>query len=96
MHRLINLSLDILAIVRLTKLILHDYITEDIRNYVFKHFPPAKSKLGYLFTCPWCMSIWVAALYIPLKRLNPQFATYLSELLTASLVTGVLNEKGII
>lgn len=91
-----RLLLDILAVIRLTKLILHDYITEDIRNYIFTKFPPADSKLGYLFTCPWCMSIWVAALYFVLRRTHPEFTNYLSELLTASLATGILNEKGII
>ena len=51
-----------LATYRITRLITRDVITESIRNRVWKKYPPESSKLGYLFTCEWCMSIWTASL----------------------------------
>ena len=51
-----------LATYRLTRLITRDVITEPLREWVWKRKPPEKSKIGYLFTCDWCMSIWTASL----------------------------------
>jgi hypothetical protein len=51
-----------LATFRLTRLITRDVITESLRNRVWKKYPPESSKVGYLFTCEWCMSIWTASL----------------------------------
>jgi hypothetical protein len=51
-----------LATFRLTRLITRDVITESLRNKVWKKYPPESSKVGYLFTCEWCMSIWTASL----------------------------------
>ncbi len=51
-----------LATFRITRLITRDVITEPIRTRVWKKYPPESSKLGYLFTCEWCMSIWTASL----------------------------------
>lgn len=53
-----------LATYRLTRLITRDSITEPIREWIWKRRPPEKSKIGYLFTCEWCMSIWTASLLI--------------------------------
>ncbi len=51
-----------LATFRITRLITRDVITEPIRTRVWKKYPPESSKLGYFFTCEWCMSIWTASL----------------------------------
>ena len=51
-----------LATYRLTRLITRDVITEPLREWVWERKPPEKSKIGYLFTCDWCMSIWTASL----------------------------------
>jgi hypothetical protein len=51
-----------LATFRITRLITRDVITEPIRTRVWKKRPPESSKVGYLFTCEWCMSIWTASL----------------------------------
>ena len=53
-----------LATYRLTRLITRDSITEPIREWIWRRRPPEKSKIGYLFTCEWCMSIWTASLLI--------------------------------
>lgn len=54
----------ILATARLTRLITIDKIGDWIRNRVAMRFGD-RSKLTYLFFCPWCMSVWVAAVLTP-------------------------------
>jgi hypothetical protein len=51
-----------LATYRITRLFTRDVILEGFRNWWWKKFPPESSKLGYLLTCEWCLSIWVASL----------------------------------
>lgn len=94
-HPALTLIVDVVAVYRLTKLVNEDYITEDLRNLVFDKFPPKKSKFGYLFTCPWCMSIWAAGVIFTLRRISPQTADYLSTILAASAVTGLAASKGL-
>jgi hypothetical protein len=51
-----------LATYRLTRLATRDTVFTSIRNKFWERFPPESSKLGYLFTCEWCLSVWVASL----------------------------------
>lgn len=88
--RLVN---DILAVKRLTKLVQDDYITEPLRDKFYKKFPPNTSKVGYLVSCPWCLSIWIGAGYFTLRKTNPELTDFLSSVLTASLVSGVLSQR---
>lgn len=62
MHSLLELGLDALAAKRVTRLVVDDGITEDLRELVWKHFPPETNKLGYLFTCHSCTSVWAAGI----------------------------------
>lgn len=52
-----------LATYRLTRFITTDVLFEPIRERVWKRFP-VNTKLGYLFTCNWCMSFWVGSFVI--------------------------------
>jgi len=49
-----------LATYRIARLLTTDVIFEGLREWVWKRKPP-HTKIGYLFTCIWCMSIWVAS-----------------------------------
>lgn len=51
-----------LATYRITRLLTRDTILESVRNRFWDRFPPESSKLGYLFTCEWCLSVWIASL----------------------------------
>lgn len=86
-----RILLDILAVVRLTKLINTDVITEPLRDLVWSKYPP-NTKIGYLFTCPWCMSIWAGLSITLLRRYLPSVADVVSTTLAASQVTGTLAE----
>jgi len=50
-----------LATFRLTRLVTRDAIFESARNRFWGRFPPESSKLGYLLTCEWCLSVWLAS-----------------------------------
>ncbi len=54
------LLVNALAVHRLTKLVIDDKITEPIRDWFFDRWNPQDS-WTYLFTCPWCVSIWAGA-----------------------------------
>lgn len=94
MHKSLSLLIDIIAVYRLTKLILDDRITEDLRGLVFEHFPRG-SKTSYLFTCGWCVSIWAGIAIFSLRKLSPGKADYVSSILAASAVTGVAYTRGL-
>jgi hypothetical protein len=52
---------DSLATYRLTRLVVEDQITVDVREWIWKHHSPEETKLGYLITCPYCVSVWAGA-----------------------------------
>lgn len=52
-----------LATYRVTRLVTRDVIMDSFRNWFWKKWSPEESKLGYLLTCEWCLSIWVASLF---------------------------------
>jgi hypothetical protein len=87
MKDIVSLILDIVATYRLTKLVMEDKITEDLRDFIYEHFP--SSKLSYLIGCGWCVSIWAAIVIFAIRRFYPQYADTLSSVLAASAVTGV-------
>lgn len=92
---LIPLLVDTAAVYRLTKLVIEDEILADIREKVWEKFPPESTKIGYLTTCPWCVSIWMAGLVFALRKLNPELATYISSTLAASAATGIAYARGL-
>lgn len=53
--------------------------------------PYATGFWSELVLCPWCLSVWVAALYIPAAMLLPAPLHVLSLLLAASAVTVLLS-----
>lgn len=57
-------ALNSLAVHRINRLVLDDKISEPFRNWVFKRYGQPHLTWTYLFTCPWCVSIWAAALAV--------------------------------
>jgi hypothetical protein len=94
MRALLSLLTDIAATYRLTKLVLDDRITEDLRYAIQARFP-RDSKIAYFVGCPWCVSIWAGAVIFTLRKVNPTGADIVSGLLAASAVTGVVYTKGL-
>lgn len=94
MNSALSLITDVAATYRLTKLIMDDKITEDFRNLIFEKFP-RDSKLSYLITCPWCVSVWAGLSIFTLRKISPETADIVSGLLAASAVTGVIYTRGL-
>lgn len=84
---------DALAVHRLTKLVIDDKITEDLRNKWFEHFgEPHETKMGYLITCPWCASIWLGIGVVAARTIAPRAWRPLAYALAFSSVTGWIEE----
>ena len=52
-----------LATYRITRFVTTDALFEPLRERIWKRFP-VTTKVGYLFTCNWCMSFWVGSLVV--------------------------------
>lgn len=90
---ILRTAIDFAAVYRLTKLVLDDVILDDIRDKIWEKYPPETTKIGYLTTCPWCVSIWMAAVVLALRKLSPETADYVSGVLAASAATGIAYSK---
>lgn len=53
-----TLILTLLAVVRVTRLITSDYLTEPLRVRAIKGLE-GHARLQYLLVCSWCASVWV-------------------------------------
>jgi hypothetical protein len=81
-----------LASYRLTRLLVVDVVFEPLREKVWAKFPPS-TKLGYLFTCMWCMSIWAALALILLALVVPPLAYVVSLVLSISAIVGLVAAR---
>lgn len=53
------------TVARATRFLMRDYLAEPIRERVDRKFGP-DSKVSYLMSCDWCMSMWTAAAVAPI------------------------------
>lgn len=79
-----------LATYRLTRLITRDVITARLRDWVWSKRPPESSKIGYLFTCEWCMSIWTASVLV-VSSIITDITDIAAWVLALSAVAGLLT-----
>jgi hypothetical protein len=82
-----------LAVYRITKFFIDDYLFEKPRDAIFNKFPPETSKIGYLFTCYWCMSMWVATLVTIGFILVPSAMLIVCFPFAISAIVGKLSER---
>jgi hypothetical protein len=91
-----DLVLDLLATYRLTTLIKDDKIAEPFRHGVFRRFgSPAHEdshKISYLVTCPWCLSIYFAALAVGARAASRRLWSPVATSLALSALVGLLSE----
>lgn len=91
-----------LAVMRLTRLINDDTVTDPIRVAIARRArDDSRSKaerdrwstLGYFVGCPWCVSMWLAfaTAWIPLFHATNPVARYVAVALAVSHVVGVLS-----
>lgn len=82
-----------LAAFRITRLITTDRIFDSLREKIWNKFPPNRINIGYLITCDWCTSIWVAPIVIFSYLLVPSVVFVVSLVLATSAVVGFLAAR---
>jgi hypothetical protein len=97
---IILLVLAVLAVARITRLLVEDRLTVAYRRWTINRWGE-NSLPAYLVHCPWCMSIWIAALVMPVSILLPYFFPWLTIYFVAALAipaasfcTGLLTKLG--
>lgn len=75
-----------LAVYRLTRLVVADELTAPIRERIMER----STRWATFITCPWCVSIWLAAGWVLLATLVPPVAWFAGALLAFSAVAGQL------
>lgn len=77
-----------LAVYRATVLVTKDYICEPVRS-LLRRF----GRHGdYLSSCPWCCSVWAAAVLVPLTALVSWWS-WVDAGLASSAVAGIVFER---
>ena len=89
----ISFLVDGLAVFRLTKLVNDDEIFADVRDKLLDRFPPESTKLGYLITCPWCVSIYTGLAAALARELAPRPWNVVASALAFSAATGLVAEN---
>jgi hypothetical protein len=80
------LAVGALATFRLTWLVTEDTILDRPREAVRRR----GGKLAYFVGCPWCTSIYLAAIVVVLAALCPGWFQYVAVALAFSAVAGVI------
>jgi hypothetical protein len=89
----IALILLALATYRISRLLIADVIFDNLRNKIWEKFQPNNTKIGYLFTCYWCMSIWVASLITICYTIVPVATTIACIPFALSAVAGLIANR---
>ena len=91
MDNVLHIILLTLASYRLTRLLIEDAILDGPRNKLFDRFPPHTSKIGYLFTCYWCLGLWVSAFMVACYLIVPTVAVVFFTVLAVSALVGIVQ-----
>lgn len=93
-RRVWTLAVDTLASYRLAKLLRDDFITQPFRDLLHDRFgPPDRSKISYLFQCPWCMSMYFGVVLGLAHRRSPRVTDVATHALAVSALTGLLAQR---
>lgn len=90
---IVSLVVATLAVARITYFLTEDYLSNGYRRWIVNRFGD-QSKPAYLAHCPWCTSVWVAALIMPVATLWPnRWVIMALSILAASMVSGLLIDR---
>jgi hypothetical protein len=85
----VALTVGALAVYRATRLVVADEVTRPAREAIVLNTPD--SRLAYLVTCPWCVSVWAAVAWAGLVAAAPAVAAPVGAALAWSAVSGLLS-----
>jgi hypothetical protein len=89
LHDPVQLTLAALAVFRMTRLIVEDEVTRPARERITNRHPDGRA--AYFVTCPWCVSFWLAVLWVAALILVPTIALGADAVLALSAVAGLLS-----
>lgn len=89
----LGVVVDALATYRLTRLVVEDEIAAPLRDRVWARDDPGMARIGYLVTCPWCVSFWVAVAVVAARRAAPGPWGLAARVLAFSAVTGAAANR---
>jgi hypothetical protein len=90
----LDAAIQALAAYRLTRLVIEDEITEPLRDKVVQRFgAPADSKLSYLSTCPFCVSMYASAGIVMADMMVPRLARPVIRALALSAAVSLAYER---
>jgi peptidoglycan/LPS O-acetylase OafA/YrhL len=93
MMLVVSLLLGILTVARFTRLLVDDQLTNGYRQWVIRRWGDL-SWQSYLAHCPWCTSVWISILIMPVAALLPNIWTITALAVpAASMVTGLLLDR---
>lgn len=92
MKQLIQFVVFLLAVYRVTRLLLEDEILGDARDWYFSKVKRG-GKLEYLMTCHWCLSFWVALPLAILYIARPNGMMVAGLPFAGSAVAGFISQK---
>lgn len=92
----VNLAVGALAVHRLTRLAVEDEVTSPLRQRIRTWAEgdaqrQARPAVAYLVTCPWCVSVYVAAAWAALTAAAPEVAAPVGAALAWSSAAGLLS-----
>lgn len=83
----------VLAVARITRLFVEDRITMGLRRWVVDKYK-GDSLPSYFVHCPWCMSIWISAIIMPIAIAWPnRWVLGVLAVPAASYLTGLLANR---
>ena len=80
-----------LAVFRVTRLITTDVVLEKLREKIWSRFSPARGGIGYMITCTWCTSVWVASLFVLSYMINTHSTIVVAGIFALSAVAGLID-----
>lgn len=80
-----------LAAYRLTRFLVEDHLFEGVREFIWKRWNPG-TKLGYLFTCYWCMGFWMSSFIVAGYILIPSVMFIVALVLALSAAVGIISK----
>lgn len=82
-----------LMVYRLTRFLIVDTLFEPVREWIFKKKDPRSSALGYLFTCEWCISLWIALPAVISYALFPSITLTIGYIFALSALAGLITAR---
>jgi hypothetical protein len=89
----LDLLLDSLAVHRATRLVTTDTITAPLRERVWRSRPPESSPLGYVLSCDYCASIYLAAAVAATHAPRLRFLRPVVYILAAADFTAIMSDR---